>query len=600
MDDNLNLILTNIAKAKQFTKGWHENIDVYRRFYRGEHYTTKRSLNEPRFVDPTPTNVVDLAVGILLSNEVVWRAISYRPSPDKKASDVEKLILSYITQIEDNQELNFYYELVLHFVRDGGAVLYTVFDNNLDGKVYIEPEMLYPDGSVKPALIFDKIPLRTYIIDPKSVNVLAGSDHRWSVVARCEKINLYQLASMFGEDRVPVRYSHFLRNFEQSLEIAGELVDYWDVSADGNTFRHSVLFDGETVVPLEEVNQKFFPYTIGLYKPTDRTFSVSWHSILEPLLEPVRLLEQAINRRQFLIDKYASLPLVTKTMGGRAVKVDARLGTHVALNMEEEIGFPTWAGSPPDVERQVELFRARIQQSGFSDTFFGSGASSASGYALSMLGDQNRIRLEQPRRHLESFLRRWANRCLDILVENLKVEGDGEVFFELYGKTSGSDYAFFLPLNSLRGYRVYCELRPEFPNDRVRNHAMANQARGILSEHTLMEKYYNIQQPSDERERKMMEMAETHPLVVQYGLLQALQQLADSGDEVAMKVLEQMREQEAFGSPEGQDGSAASMGGMLNREMPVEAPNAGQSAQEVANSYATASPRLSGAVGRVA
>ena len=598
MDDNLNLIKTNIEKAKQFTKGWHSNIQVYRRFYNGEHYTGKTSLNETRFVDPTPTNVVDLATGIMLSNEVEWKAVSYRPEPDKLSSDVEKLIKSLIYQIEDTQEINFLYEIVLHFIRDGGAVLYTVFDEDIARYSYIRPDMVYPDGEIRPALIFDKIPLKAYIIDPLNVSVLAGSEHRWSVVCRSEQVSLYQLSSMFGEENVPVRFSHFLKSFEQSLEITGELVDYWHSSADGMKFYHGVLFDGEFVLPLEEVDYDFFPYVIGLYKPVDRVLSSSWHSILEPLLEPVRLLEQSINRRQFLIDKYASLPLVTKTLSGRAVKIDPRIGSHVPLGVDEEIGFPTWAGSPPDVERQIELFRSRIQQSGFSDAFFGSG-SSASGYALSLLGDQNRIRLEQPKRHLEAFLRRWANRCVELLVKNLNVTG-GEAFFELYGKSGVSSYSFYLPVSSLKGRKLFCEIKPEFPNDKVRNHAMANQARGILSEHTIMENYYNIPHPSDERERKLQEMAETHPIVLQYGLLQALRNLADSGDEVARLAMERVVAE--VSAPVGgaeSSGSTAQLGGMLNREMPTQSPNAGESPQEVQTRMANASPRLSGNVGGV-
>lgn len=599
MDDNL--ILANVSKAKQYSKGWHDNIEIYRNFYNGLHYTSRPKAGETQFVDPTPTNVVDLAVGIFLSNEVVWDSVSYRPEPDKINSDVEKLILSLIRQIEDDYEINFLYEIVLHFVRDGGAVLYTVFDDKLSNRdYYIHNEFLHPDGELKPALILNRIPLRVQIVDPMNVHVLGGGTNRWSVVARTERISLYQLMSLFGEEAVPPNLRRFTKNLEEALDTFGELVDYWDVLADG-TYRHGILFEGHLVKPIEEIEERFFPYTIGFYKPTDRLISSSWHSILEPLLEPVRLLEKAINRRQFLIDKYSALPMVSKTVGGRAINIDARFGKHVALGVDEELGFPAWAGSPPDVERQIELLRARIQQAGFSDMFFGSGTSSASGYSLSLLGDQNRIRLEQPKRHLESFLRRWANRCLDVLSENLIGEGIGEgVFFELYGKSRGDRFFQYLPLSSLRGRRVFCEIRPEFPNDRVRNHALANQVRGIVSEETILERYIGIQQASDERERKMQEMAEQHPLMMEYGLLQALHQLAESGDVVAQVVLERMKAEGASVGNQEEVPSSASLGGMLNREMPTSAPNAGESPQEVQQKMANASPTLSGRIGRIA
>lgn len=594
--DDLNLIKNNLTTARSFTRGWHENITLFRDFYNFRHYRTKPKPGETQYVDPTPTNVVDLAVGILLANPPVWSAVSYRPGRDDVASDVEKFIHSLIRQVEDSQEINFIYELLLHFVRDGGVVLYTVWDRVAERRSKREvPEFLYPDGSIRPATIYEDIPLYVQIIDPHNILLLPGGRDRWAAIARVEMASVYDIVMRFGEDRLPEMYKKHLKNMDEAISSRYELVDYWDVVSSGEkeVIRHAILYGDEFIVPLGETPYRDFPYVIGLYKPTDRYDSGQWQSILSPVIPTVQLLERAINRRQRLIDLYASMPIVSKTVGGRDVSVDVSLGKVVKLQTDEDFGFPTWAGSPPDVDRQIELFRSRIQQSGFSDLFYGTGSSGASGYALSLLGDQNRIRLEQPIAHIENLLRRWANRVLDLILSFVDVES---TFFSCYGVMREERFSHFIPAASLEGMRVFCELKPEFPNDRVRNHAMAVQVAQFLSRQTILEKYLGIQQPSDEMRRKVIEMAETHPALIQYAVMAELLEMANEGDEAAAMALQSIQAQSQ--AQPSEETSPPTSPGLPNRPNPTESPVPGQSPAEVQQRMSRAAPGMRGQVGR--
>jgi len=89
---------------------------------------------------------------------------------------------------------------------------------------------------------------------------------------------------------------------------------------------------------------------------------------------------------------------------------------------------------------------------------------------------------------------------------------------------------------------VRCIIKPEFPNERVRNHALASQASNNLSKRRLMEDYYNVQQPDLERQQMLQEAAETHPLVQQYAMIQKFQEMADQGDEAAAMALQAMQQ----------------------------------------------------------
>jgi hypothetical protein len=206
--------------------------------------------------------------------------------------------------------------------------------------------------------------------------------------------------------------------------------------------------------------------------------------------------------------------------------------------------FPRWPGNPPDVSQHIEFLRGRVQQSGFTDIAFGAGPSQISGYALSQMSDQNRIRLEQPVKHLENLWSRWAKKVLSLT----KAFGEGQVV-RVFGRMRGEEFMEQVVGNDMDQYRVRAYIKPEFPNERTRNHAMASQVRGILSESTIMERYLDIDQPDDERRLRIQEMAQTHPVMVQMAVTNALMEMAMEGDPAAMMTLKQLQEGNLPGQP---------------------------------------------------
>lgn len=541
MSDNqeYNQIFHNITIAKNFTKGWHENIIRWRRLYRFDHYDTKPKSGESRFADPTYTNTVDLAVGIILANSMVWKAECWRPSVDiSSASLVEKFLSGTLQVNADRNEYDIYYEVLLHFVRDGGAVIYTVWDEQIAASSYSMETLITPEGEQKEVLVYSENPLRVQVIDPLSIYVVPGGKNRWASVMRIENRSVFDVYSDFG---IVLEEDRHLSSVAEQVQSRGELVDYWDVIVkDGKpVVRNCILYKGKVIRPLQEMERyRSIPYTIGFFKPTDRSDPDEWNSIITPLEHPVQHLEKSINRRQRQIDVFSSLPLVSVTQNGRQIAIDPGLGKVVQLSEGESLQFPVWPGNPPDVREHIEFLRSRVQQSGFSDVFYGSGASAISGYALSQLGDQNRIRLEQPIAHLEKFWSWWAKKTVDLAVSYAE-----EDFILMYGSYKGKMFYEALPVSVLKGHFITCEIIPEFPNEQVRKTAMATQVRGLLPETTIMEKYLGIQQPDEELDKKMTELALNNPVLVQYVVMKKLSEMADNGDEVAKMALQAMMSQ---------------------------------------------------------
>jgi hypothetical protein len=550
-------VVSRIERAKRHVNGWKDNIKRWRRLYDMDHYNNKPKANEIQYNDPTYTNTVDLAVGIMLANRLRWHAFGFNPSAQEQTetSQIEKLLDGTLMINDEREEANQLYQLYLHFVRDGGGAIYSVFDPEIADEVRIVREIPDPELGARPVWAFRQIPLRVQVIDPESIIALPGGPKRWLGIGRTEQRSVLDIETIYG-----IKINAFASfGDEQKSTTMAEFIDWWDfymkdypmrdkegkeiIGDDGIVkvqpklcVRNTVIFHGQPLLgPREMEGYKDLPYTIQFFKPTDKD-PKHWHSIIKPLESSVSLLERTFNRRAHQIDVYTSLPIVSKTQPGRAVRIDPGLYNHVNITPDESIEFPAWQGNPPDLNFHIEFLRSRIQQSGFSDVMFGSGASQVAGYALSQLGDQNRIRMEQPITHLELLLTHWAKKSLALLGEFAQ---GAQVC--VYGQHKGKDYLEYVEVDDLDKYAVRAEIIPEYPNEETRKVAMATQAKGTLSDYTIMERFFGIEQPDDEEERKLIEAVSRHPVMTQYLIMKELQEQAEAGDEAAAMTLQQMQ-----------------------------------------------------------
>jgi len=621
-------ILSLYQSSRSFCQPWHDQIQRWRRYYKFKHYTKKPQPGESRFSDPTFTNVVDLAVGILLANDVEWKVSSYNPSMvnQKLSSRIEKFLAGVIDIASEREEEHLYYTSFLNFVRDGAAVLYTVWDTGLADEYRGTFQIPDPDSeTVITYTGYSLPPIRVQTINPLKMFVLPGGPYRWLYMFRVEEMSVHDVERLF--DTTLEQFSHLTP--EMKIRQMGELVDIWRyVERDepvmetvvsfneegeyveeevptGETkkvkvFQNGLMFSGVPVwdmVDMDGVTN--FPYTIGFFKPVDKDQPEDWgHNIMSPMETSVLELERAVNRRDMQIKRYTGLPLQIRTMAGRKVTVDAAFGNTVEMATDESLEFPKWWGNPPDVNQHIEYLRSRVQQSGFADVMFGAGMGEGTGYALSQLSDQNRIRLAQPRVHLEMLWSQVGRKIIELAVSYAR----GEVL-RVYGVLRGKDFLEQLIMDDFDDFLVKAKIKPEFPNDQTRNHAMATQVRGVLPNTYIMEKYLDIDQPDDMMDLLMQEQIMQHPAMLQYMLMSTFEELARSGDEAAKAVLDQMKQQQGVpgqpGRPEEPPNPEQAMGGMpsstgeLSQQEQGGAPP-GQSAMDTIRKLLSRSPKMTG------
>ena len=563
-------VIGRTQRAKHHVKDWKNNIQRWRRLYDMKHYTNTAKAGEIQFNDPTYTNTVDLSVGIMLANKLRWHAFGFEPSrqEQEQTSKVEKLLDATLSLNDEREEINQLYQLYLHFCRDGGAAIYSVYDPAIHDEATFQRTVPDEELGDRQVEALKEIPLRVQVIDPESMLALPGGPRRWLGLGRAESRSVLDIESLYD-----IRVAEFAdRTQDEKAQIDGEFVDWWDyvykevpMMLDGEEvinpvlgktetekkllIRNTIMYMGKPIVgPRIMEGYTELPYTIQFFKPTGKDPD-QWHSILKPLESSVALLERTFNRRAKQVDVFTGLPIVTKTQPGRTVRIDPGLFNHVNITPDESIEFPTWQGNPPDMNFHMDFLRSRVQQSGFSDVMFGSGVSQVAGYALSQLGDQNRIRLEQPVAHLELLMTHWAKKSLKLLSEF----ADG-MHIAVYGQHRGKDYFEYVEVDDLMRYSVRAEIRPSFPNEETRKTAMATQVKGTLSEYTIMERYLGIEQPDDEEERKMIESVTRHPVTVQYSIMSELKRrIEQENDEVAKMVLQQLQAGQVpgAGAPDG-------------------------------------------------
>ena len=589
-------VSARVLRAKTYVQPWKDNMERWRRLYNSKHYKLASNL-EPQYNDPTHTNTVDLAVGIMLKNKARWHAYGFNPSRKEQTDTgkIEKLIEG-IWDINDvREEKSNMYELFLNYTRDGGGVIYSVFDPIIAAECLDTVEDVDPNSptGVAQKAIFSEPPVRIQIIDPAKVFALPGGPKRWLMIGRTEEMTVLDVETIYGVS-VP-KFIH-LSDQDKSTEKA-EFADVWDfVKHEGKmAVRNTVMFAGHPIMgPRIMDGYQDLPYTIQFFKPT-QAHPEGWHNIMMPMEASVELLERMVNRRSHQIDVYTGLPIVSKTQAGRVVQVDKGLFNHVQISTDESIDFPAWPGNAPDVQLHIEFLRTRVNQSGFSDVMYGGGGEAA-GYAMAQQSDQNRIRLEQPIYHLELMLTSWAQKVAKLII---KFAEGTEIC--VYGHHKGKDYKEYVRVDEMKGYSIRSEIRAHFPAEETRNVAMASQSKGILSDYTILERYYGIEQPEDEQDRKMIDAAAMHPLVVNYAIMAELTEMAANGDEIAAQVLQAMQQGGLPGEPGrpkedpsavGQMGTASATGELTSQEGGGEP--AGQSASDQMGQMATATPNMAG------
>jgi hypothetical protein len=576
-------IMARWKRAKEDCQPWHNKIAMYRKLYDNKHYSSEPKAGERRINLPEYQNVVDLAVGILGSKPVEFRAYGFTPgeAEQNQGSRVEKLLQACMYVNGVRQEIDIQKTLLKMFVRDTVGCLRTVWDNEYADE-YME-EQGYSD-----------VPIRWQVVDAMNVYPVPGGKNRWlcifhaversiADVEAAENISIPAFNKMSKEEKERTKHQ-WLDYWEFAKAKVEELDDDDNVLSehDSVVVRNATIYADYLIDPLE-VKEGYhdLTYTIFFYDPTPENDPKLWgKGILTALMELVPHLETRFNRQTRLVDLYASQNMVSKTADARKIRTDPALGKIVPLGLNEDLGWPQWPGTPPDVTQQIAFLQGAIQQSSFPQALYGQGVSTMAGYAISQLVSTGQIRLVTPGAQLGLAWTIVANKTMALLREF------AEAPIICYGVHEGNRFQETVSVEDAVGLRVDADVMSTFPGEDVQSVAMATQATPHLSHSTILERYYHIQQPNDEIRRMEIEQVRKNPAMLEIVMMEYLKELAaeeaenkDSSPKIYGALLQRYMSQGMPGKP-GRPGEPPNPMQPMGLQSPTGQPVPGATGEE--------------------
>ena len=483
-------------------RAYEANEDLY--FMRHWSKEGPEVPGEERVTLATHTNVIDLSQGILSAQD--FRITAF-PKQDihplqAAASDVERFCYGIIYVNEERQEDNLRQDVSHNQLLYGAAVVRSIWDMDLAGQEQAD-ETGNPAG-------WEDLPLVVQSINPKYVYPMPGGKRGpWQYVIYACRRSVSEIESEWGPIMASPYTTMNLRS-KQRKEI--DYVDYWGwENTDQGSQVVNCVIAGDVLLkpPTVENGYKDLPYTIIPCKKTSSTKGDEQNlSMLYPIKDTVHNLEQTLTKQNRAIKMWAYAPPVYEGPPGNAPQIDTTLGEVITINPGSKFGFMGWQGNAPDISMQVNIFKQEVQEGSFPAVSYGQGPGSMSGYALTTLSEGGRIRLQMPKRAQELGWQIVFRKCL-----SLAQHFSPNTPLTVHGDYKGQPFACSLPGLATKDMRIVVSISTRMPQDKARDEAMGSQlkAQGVLSDRTLLEQYFQVDDPDKEIERKMYEKVLQHP-----------------------------------------------------------------------------------------
>lgn len=466
---------------------------------------------EEKVILNDPMNIVDLAVSILTSNDMRFRAYRLDESQEseQEATQVEKFLRGCFYINNERAETDLQHSITFDMLLKSGVAVRSIWEPSYSFREEQDENML-PDRE------FDELPIILDVIPLKNVYYKAGGHRgRWQYVIYTDRRSVADIL----EEWPKVKFDDYIgkANLEETII---DYIDYWGWE-DGKIVNAILAENTWVVEPREMEGYTELPYTIFLGKPTTSEKTEEFGlSILSASEHMIKDMETLLERRRRIVNTYTAMPaVVTLKPGKEKPKIDPVLGT-VFLDEGESMSFPVWPGSPPDVKEDLAYVQGKVQEGSFPSVAYGDNVGN-SGYANSLAAEAGRTRLSQFQRSLElgyTILSRKIISLAQFFARDVKLP--------VYGRYRGEPFSLQISGAQMAGFRVDVSLRPKFPQDDMRKTTQAIQLKSskLVSDRSIWEQYLDwVEHPDDEVKRMLVESAMNDPTIKQAFLNKALE-----------------------------------------------------------------------------
>jgi hypothetical protein len=437
-------------------------VDECERLYFLDHHHGKLAKDGEKFITINdPMNVVDLGVGILTASDP--RFIAYKLKETQAstvaATDVEKFLRGCFYINSQRQEASIYNQTSFNQLTHGAAVIRTLWDMDVELTEGVD-EMGVPE------LAYEELPILIDMIPWKNVYARRGGrrpPYQYIIYA-----DQRYVADIEGEWGVEVP-NHDGDKAKQKVDY----LEYWGWTlgqADGKRkwLVENAVMAGQEWVMEPRVMEGYddLPFTVISGKPTTSDKPERQHvSILYAIKNDVYDAEEQLTHLRRITTIYTALPFLFKGDANKELPpLDAALGQVVRVDGDEDFGPVKWPGAPPDLYKQLAHSQQKIQEGSFPSVAFGQGTQgAASGYAVSLLSESGRTRLQQYQHAQERGYEVVARKILSLarnFAPNVKLT--------VYARYQNQPETLTVAGADMDGFRVDVTMKPKFPNDEMR------------------------------------------------------------------------------------------------------------------------------------
>ena len=488
-----------------------------------KHWPNAEKEGEERVTLPTHMNAIDLAQGILAAQDMKITALSKADNSagEATANDVERFCNGVIYVNNERREENIRSQVTFNQLLYAWGVVRTYWDVDLaggnQGGELLAEELMGDDLQAEPIQQegWEDLPIVLESIHPSTIFPMPGGKRGpYKYIIYGVKRSVADVEEEWG-----VVLDKYKRNKQRSKEKTEiDYIDYW--GWEGKDIVNCVIAGREIIKPASvEEGYRELPYTLIPCKKTASLDSARASlGMLEPIKEIVHHLETTLTKQNRAIKMWAWAPPVYKGPPSMVPNIDSSLGNIIPIPPEADLGFMGWVQGSPDVGMQINIFKQEIQEGSFPSVTFGQGPGAMSGFALSTLSEGGRIRLQMPRTAQEIG---WQVVFRKVL--SMARQFSPNTPLQVWGDFKGQPFSTGVTGMEMADMQIRVQIGSKMPQDKSRDEAMGSQlqAQGIFSERTLLGRYFNVDDPDKEIERKMVEKVEQHPAFMILRMAQA-------------------------------------------------------------------------------
>jgi hypothetical protein len=386
--------------------------------------------------------------------------------------------------------------------------------------------------SPEPVARFKELPIVLQSVDPKNVFVRHGGAKGIQYLFYSAKRTIEDIVAELGEAVLPERY--LLMDWKERLDKDVWFMEYWGWN-DALRLQSALLIgDSSDEEPGEWLNG----YELDVVEGYDDIPYVAFYCYRTPSTQPelrmrgmldttkdlVHMQEKLLSASLHAVKMFAIMPLVATEGTGSPIDVPTGIGTVVHLRQGQSLSFPQWPGTPPDLTRLLTIAEDKIQESGFPSVTYGQGPGGTSGYAIGQYNEGARARLNLPRANAEMAMTQICH-----LMMELAATFSPNTALPVWGHLRNKTFYTELTGMQMRGHVVEVKIASDLPIDQIRNATLGAQlkAQGALSDRTIQERYFGVEDTEGEAEQMAIERAQRHPLTQLIAMGRALAVDAD-------------------------------------------------------------------------